>query len=73
MVKFFWSKSIQNVPKLILNQKSHNRNRFPCTSFPGTVSFFGHNDQNSKKMTKSKRFGRNFFGSESIQNVSNRV
>ena len=46
--KFFWSESIQNVSKLILNQKSRIRKFFPVYFFSRTLSFFG---QNSNKMT----------------------
>ena len=58
LAKFcFWSESIQNVLKLILNRKSRSRKYFPITKFfPWTLSFFAQNDQNRGKMTV------NFFG-----------
>ena len=37
-------------------------NFFRVTFFPGTHSFFGQNDQNSEKITKSQNLVRYFFG-----------
>ena len=71
---FFLSESIQNVLIRISKQKSRNRKFFLITKFVrGNQSFFAQNDQNSEKMAMSKNFGRNFFWSESIQNVLKRI
>ena len=37
------------------------------------LCFFGKNDQNHEKMTKSKKFGRKFLWSESIPNALKRI
>ena len=72
--KFFLSESIQNALKRILKQKSQNRKFFSRVKFfSSDFVFFGQNDQNSEKMTKSKNFGRTFFWSESIQNGLKRI
>ena len=57
----FWSESILNVLKRILNRKSRNRKIFPVWFILwGHCTFFGQNGKNSEKMSKSKNF-RQFF------------
>lgn len=75
---FFWSESIKNVSKQIIywlyNMKTYvYTENLKIEKFSFGLSFFGKNGQNSEKRTRSKKFGRTFFWSELIQNISKRI
>ena len=57
--KIFWSESIQNGPKRILKRKSRFRKIFPIMTWH--CHFFKKWGLKSKKMAKTKIFGRKFF------------
>ena len=72
--KFFWSESIQNVSKRILNQKPRNRTFFPCqTFFVGLSRFPAKMTKNVKKWLSHKILVEKFLWPESIQNGLKRI